>query len=143
MPISQPPAGKGDMITDKPGSVGVPVATSLAIVGRSHYRPQPYGTEGEIAISGPTVMHSYLENPDADAKSFFFLTMPGDGNEERTLGNCRYFLTGDVGVLDWDGFLSLKRRAKELIKKGGEQVSPHEVRSLHKTFHYTLYDQIS
>lgn len=68
MPISQPPAGKGDTVTDKPGSVGVPVAASVAIVSRSHLTPQPFGAEGEIAISGPTVMKNYLENPEADAK---------------------------------------------------------------------------
>jgi acyl-CoA synthetase (AMP-forming)/AMP-acid ligase II len=126
MPISQPPAGKVDTITDKPGSVGVPVATSLAIVSRSHLRPQPYGQEGEIAISGPTVMRNYLENPDADRKNYFLLTLPGDA-EDQSPAQGIYFLTGDVGVLDKEGFLSLKGRAKELIKKGGEQVSPYEV----------------
>ena len=40
MPISQPPAGKIDTLTDKPGSVGVPVAASTAIVNRSNLRPQ-------------------------------------------------------------------------------------------------------
>jgi len=121
MPISQPPAGKIDTLTDKPGSVGVPVAASTAIVSRSTLRPQPHGAEGEIAISGPTVLKRYLENPAADMKAYFFLTHKGDVKSRR------YFLTGDVGVLDSDGFLSLKGRAKELIKKGGEQVSPFEV----------------
>ena len=129
MPIAQPTAGKRDMITDKPRSVGVPVAASLAVVSRSRYRPQPFGTEGEIAISGPTVMKSYLDNPDANNHSFFYLTLADDGNHDRILDNCRYFLTGDVGVLDRDGYLSLKGRAKEMIKKGGEQVSPQEVRN--------------
>ena len=128
MPIAQPIAGKLDMITDKPGSVGVPVAASLAIVSRTRYRPLSYGIEGEVAISGPTVMRGYLDNPEADSRNFFFLTLPDDGNHDRTLDNCRYFLTGDVGVLDRDGHLTLKGRAKELIKKGGEQVSPQEVR---------------
>jgi len=124
MPISQPPAGKGDTVTDKPGSVGVPVAASVAIVSRSHLTPQPFGAEGEIAISGPTVMKNYLENPEADAKNYFYLTSLGN---DGSLDESRYFLTGDVGVLDSEGFLSLKGRAKELIKKGGEQVSPYEV----------------
>lgn len=119
MPISQPPAGKIDTLTDKPGSVGVPVAASTAIVSRGNLVPQPYGVEGEIAISGPTVLKEYLENPKADAKAYFFLN---DGARVS-----RYFLTGDVGLIDSDGFLSLKGRAKELIKKGGEQVSPFEV----------------
>ena len=57
---------------DKPGSVGVPVAASLAIVNRSNLRLQPYGMEGEIAISGPTILQHYLDNPEADRKSHFF-----------------------------------------------------------------------
>lgn len=126
MPISQPPVGKIDTVIDKPGSVGVPVATSLAIVSRSHLRPQPYGQEGEIAISGDNIMRKYLENPEADAKSYFYLTLPSDPVDV-TPDKRRYFLTGDVGVIDREGFLSLKGRAKELIKKGGEQVSPYEV----------------
>jgi len=121
MPISQPPAGKGDTLTGKPGSVGVPVAASTAIVNRANLRPQPLGVEGEIAISGPTVLKHYLANPEADQKSYFQLTFPEDKNA------MPYFLTGDVGLIDSDGFLSLKGRAKELIKKGGEQVSPFEV----------------
>ncbi len=123
MPISQPPVGKGDTIVTHPGSVGCPVAASVSIVSRSHYRPQPFGEEGEIAISGNMIMKSYLENPDADAKTYFYLT---DGNDV-SMESCKYFLTGDVGVIDRDGFLYLKGRAKELIKKGGEQVSPYEV----------------
>ena len=116
MPISQPPTGKTDTLTDRPGSVGVPVAASTVIVNRSNLRPQPYGEEGEIAISGPTVLKHYLNNREADMKSYFLFTQ--DGSETSTK---RYFLTGDVGVLDKDGFISLKGRAKELIKKGGEQ----------------------
>jgi len=128
MPISQPPAGKGNCLTDKKGSVGVPVAASTAIVSRSTLRPVDHGEEGEIAISGPTVLKSYLKNPDADRKAYFDLTLD-IGSEiigDITNGG-RYFLTGDVGTIDSDGFLSLKGRAKELIKKGGEQVSPFEV----------------
>ena len=128
MPISQPPAGYGISLTDKPGSVGMPVAASMAIVSRSTLRPVAYGEEGEIAISGPTVMKKYLENPDADRKSYFELTLDSGSNiiGDDTSGG-RYFLTGDIGTIDSDGFLSLKGRAKELIKKGGEQVSPYEV----------------
>lgn len=75
MPISQPPAGKADTLADKPGSVGVPVAASVAIVSSSTLRPRPLGEEGENAISGPTVMKNYLDNPEANRKSFFELTL--------------------------------------------------------------------
>jgi len=130
MPISQPPEGMGDQLDKKPGSVGMPVAASCAIVSRTTLRPQPPGVEGEIAISGPTVLKKYLSNPTADSKAYFYITTPGTAdpmtaNNDATDG--RFFLTGDVGVLDSEGFLSLKGRAKELIKKGGEQVSPYEV----------------
>ena len=125
MPISQPPAGKGDTLQTKPGSVGVPVAASVAIVNSSTLRLQPAGIEGEIAISGPTVMNEYQDNQEANSKSFFYLTLPGGTTSER-----KYFLTGDVGTIDKDGFLFLKGRSKELIKKGGEQISPFEVEEI-------------
>ena len=127
MPISQPPAGKDDAFFSKPGSVGVPVAASTAIVSRGNLRPLPPGVEGEIAISGPTVLKNYLDNPEADQKSFFYLSI------EESKNPLPYFLTGDIGVIDSDGFLSLKGRAKELIKKGGEQVSPFEIEEPLKT----------
>jgi peptidoglycan/LPS O-acetylase OafA/YrhL len=144
MPISQPPKGMGNQLQLKPGSVGVPVAASCAIVSRTTLRPQPPGMEGEIAISGPTVLKRYLANPEADKKSYFYMTTPGTEDweywrmrqnrigehDQGDGGDGRWFLTGDVGVLDSEGFLSLKGRSRELIKKGGEQVSPYEVEEL-------------
>ena len=137
MPISQPPAGRDDSFFSKPGAVGVPVAASTAIVSHGNLRPQPPGVEGEIAISGPTVMKSYLDNPEADQKSFFFLSLPENKSP------LPFFLTGDIGVIDSDGFLSLKGRAKELIKKGGEQVSPCEVEDPLKTHPWILHQFVS
>lgn len=143
MPISQPPAGKLDTIQDKPGSVGVPVAADVVIVNPATLQPQLYGFEGEISIRASSlVMEEYLDNPEATTKSFFYLTTQDDGNEQRTLSDCRYFLTGDLGVLSRDdGFLTLNGRSKELIKKGGEQISPPEV-SMHSLiiiWFYTMY----
>lgn len=125
MPISQPFQGKMDMISDKPGSVGAPVATSLAIVNSATLSPVPFGIEGEIAICGENVIHNYLNNKEADAKTYFELTLPLDAGSPFQRG--KFFLTGDVGVIDNDGYLTLKGRNKELIKKGGEQVSPFEI----------------
>ena len=119
MPISQPPVG-----TSAEGTVGVPVAASVAIVDPDTLMPQPPGVSGAIAISGPTVMTSYLENPSADARAFFLLSC-GEGAD--TADDDWFFDTGDLGMLDAEGQLSITGRGKELIKRGGEQLSPYEV----------------
>ena len=130
MPITQPPLGMAKVLSEKPGTVGVPVTSSLAIVNAVTLRPLPPGVPGVVAISGPTMMDRYLNNPDADRMSFFHLTLKGlEGSENsyQIREDHKFFLTGDVGMIDRDGFLSLTGRAKEMIKKGGEQISPFEV----------------
>jgi len=114
MPISQPQQGH---VLDGPGVVGQPAIASMAIVD-SNLRPLNFGVPGEICISGPTVMTGYLNNRDANLKTFFIL------------GAKRYMRTGDIGKLDENGYLTLTGRAKELIKRGGEQVSPIEVEAV-------------
>jgi acyl-CoA synthetase (AMP-forming)/AMP-acid ligase II len=66
---------------------------------------------GHIIIRGPGLTAGYLENSAANADSFV------DG----------WFKTGDLGALDDDGYLRLTGRAKELIIRGGESISPYEV----------------
>ena len=66
---------------------------------------------GEIVIRGPNVTAGYESNPKANAESFI------DG----------WFSTGDQGVLDADGYLSITGRLKEIINRGGEKVSPREI----------------
>ena len=68
------------------------------------------GAPGEVAISGPGLTPGYLANPEANAESF------RDG----------WFRTGDQGVFE-DGYLRLVGRIKELIIRGGENISPGEV----------------
>ena len=111
MPIAQPREGYR---LQYPDAVGQPVCASLAVVDAS-LRPVPFETDGEVCIAGPTVMRGYRDNPAANRKAFFYL------------GPDRYFRTGDVGRLNREGYLSLTGRAKELIKRGGEQVGPAEV----------------
>jgi acyl-CoA synthetase (AMP-forming)/AMP-acid ligase II len=140
MPISQPPAfiDPDVHMIEKEGSVGVPVAASLAVVDEKTFVPQPFGRPGVIAISGPTVMQNYLHNPTADASSYFILSCATAGADETSQQlECnsewrqeRFFLTGDVGELDEEGHLVIKGRSKEMIKRGGEQVSPYEVVSV-------------
>lgn len=114
MPISQPEQG---YLLERPNSVGQPTIATMAIVD-NNLRPVSFGVSGEICISGPTVMTGYLNNRDANLKTFF------------VLGDKKYMRTGDIGKLDEFGYLTLTGRAKELIKRGGEQVSPIEVEAI-------------
>ena len=94
----------------KPGSVGVAAGPEVAILSPDN-EVQPAGHQGEIAIRGPNVTKGYANNPKA--------------NEEAFRGG--WFRTGDQGVLDADGYLTLTGRLKEIINRGGEKISPREV----------------
>ena len=94
----------------KPGIVGVAAGPEIAILDDDG-APLPQGAVGEVAIRGPGVTLGYEANPEANAKAFV------NG----------WFRTGDQGMLDPEGYLQLTGRLKELIKRGGEQVSPLEV----------------
>src|SRR5271165_827453 len=94
----------------KPGSVGLAAGPEVAIMdagGRLLRR----GEIGEIVIRGENVTAGYDNNPAANAEAFV------NG----------WFLTGDQGVIDADGYVSLTGRLKEIINKGGEKISPREV----------------
>jgi oxalate---CoA ligase len=94
----------------KPGTVGRAVFTH-----DGHFRPRgallPHGGTGEIVIRGPNVTAGYENNPKANAEAF-------------THG---WFRTGDQGVMDAEGYISITGRLKEIINRGGEKVSPREV----------------
>ena len=75
------------------------------------WRLLPPGAVGEVAVRGPSVIDGYRDNPAANEASF------RDG----------WFRTGDSGTLSADGYLTLEGRIKELINRGGEKISPHEV----------------
>src|SRR5262249_1204638 len=89
-----------------PGSVGVPTGTQIAIADKTG-NLLPDGSPGEVVIRGPGVMSGYVNNPAATAEAFF-----GD-----------WFRTGDRGMLR-DGYLYLQGRLKEMILRGGENISP-------------------
>ncbi len=94
----------------RPGSVGRGTGVQIAIMDEAG-RLLPAGTPGEVVIQGPNVMHGYHNNPEANAAAF-------------TNG---WFRTGDQGVLDADGYLTLVGRLKELINRGGEKIAPREI----------------
>jgi acyl-CoA synthetase (AMP-forming)/AMP-acid ligase II len=93
------------------GSVGVPTGTRIRIVDKG--RVVEDGQRGEVQIQGPGVTAGYLANDKANAESFV------DG----------WFRTGDLGLID-GGYLRLLGRLKELIIRGGENVSPLEVEDI-------------
>jgi oxalate---CoA ligase len=94
----------------RPGSVGLPVGTEIAVVDES-WAPVGQGARGEVVVKGPGVVEGYLNNPAANEASF------RDG----------WFRTGDVGVLSADGYLALVGRIKELINRAGEKIAPREI----------------
>ena len=94
----------------KPGTVGVAAGPEVAIRSEDG-RLLARGETGEIVIRGPNVTAGYENNPKANAEGF------ADG----------WFRTGDQGVMDADGYISITGRLKEIINRGGEKVSPREV----------------
>jgi oxalate---CoA ligase len=94
----------------KSGSVGLGTNVEVAIMGDDGKLLQ-VGTQGEVVVRGETVMQGYYRNPEANRAAFT------DG----------WFRTGDLGVLDGDGYLIITGRIKELINRGGEKISPVEV----------------
>jgi acyl-CoA synthetase (AMP-forming)/AMP-acid ligase II len=94
----------------KPGSVGIAAGPEVRIMGEDGSL-LPAGEIGEIVIRGPNVTRGYEANPKANAEAF-------------TNG---WFRTGDQGVMDDEGYVSLTGRLKEIINRGGEKVSPREV----------------
>jgi acyl-CoA synthetase (AMP-forming)/AMP-acid ligase II len=94
----------------KPGTVGVAAGPEVAIMDENGKLLGPNAT-GEVVIRGPNVTNGYENNPKANAEGF-------------THG---WFRTGDQGVLDAEGYLSITGRLKEIINRGGEKISPREV----------------
>ena len=90
----------------RPGSVGLPLpGVQVRLAGAG---PDP----GEILVRGPNVARAYWERPDATAAAF---------------DEAGWFLTGDIGAFDDDGYLRIVGRSKELIITGGYNVYPREI----------------
>mmetsp|Transcript_14342 Transcript_14342/g.26347 ORF Transcript_14342/g.26347 Transcript_14342/m.26347 type:complete len:1169 (-) Transcript_14342:90-3596(-) len=113
MPIAQPPLAYE---LDRPGSVGRPIGASMCIATETG-EVLPTGEVGEVCLQGPVVTHGYVEDSAANTAAFF----------QRDGDSAPWFRTGDLGYLDAEGYLFLTGRSKELIKRGGDQVSPYEV----------------
>jgi acyl-CoA synthetase (AMP-forming)/AMP-acid ligase II len=96
------------------GSVGIAAGPEVAIMDAAGTL-LPANSTGEIVIRGPNVTAGYENNPTANHEAF----TRGDAG--------RWFRTGDQGVMDAEGYLSITGRLKEIINRGGEKISPREV----------------
>jgi len=94
----------------KPGSVGIQAGPEVRVMDEAGTLLAA-GATGEVVIRGPNVTRGYENNPQANATGFT------DG----------WFRTGDQGVLDAEGYLTITGRLKEIINRGGEKISPREV----------------
>jgi acyl-CoA synthetase (AMP-forming)/AMP-acid ligase II len=95
----------------KPGTVGVALPGQEVVVVSVDGDPQPRGRRGEVVIRGANVMRGYLGRPEETAK------VVRDG----------WLHTGDVGIIDEDGFLRIVDRLKDMIIRGGENIYPKEI----------------
>ncbi len=102
------------------GSIGIPFPdTFYKIVKVGTEEELPYGEEGEICLAGPTVMVEYCNHPDETAQT---LRKHEDG---RT-----YVHTGDLGVMDEDGFIYFRQRIKRMIVTSGYNVYPSQMENV-------------
>jgi long-chain acyl-CoA synthetase len=101
---------------NKVGTIGQPIpATTVTLVDKEDpTRPAPEGEPGEIIVSGPQVMKGYWRRPDADASAFV------DGR----------LRTGDVGVIDADGYIRIVDRLKDMIAVSGFKVFPSQIEAI-------------
>ena len=108
----------------KPGFVGIPQINDIKIVDlKTGSNEMPPNKEGEIIIKGPTVMKGYWNSPE----------------ETRNALKDGWFYTGDIGLMDEEGYLKIVDRKKELILCSGYNVYPSDVENImHK--HPAIYE---
>ncbi len=94
------------------GTIGLPVPSTYLSIRDDDGNEVPLGEAGEICAKGPQVMSGYWNRPDETAK-----VMTSDG----------YFRTGDVGVMDADGYTKIVDRKKDMILVSGFNVYPNEI----------------
>ncbi len=104
----------------KKGSIGLPFPdTYIKIVKPDTDEELPYGEEGEILLAGPTVMKEYMNHPEETKET---LRKHADG--------LTWVYTGDLGVMDNEGFIYFKGRAKRMIISSGYNVYPAQIENI-------------
>ncbi len=107
-------------LKEKEGSIGLPFPdTYYKIVKPGTIDEVPYGTEGEICLRGPSVMMGYLNHPEETQQT---LRRHSDGNI--------WLHTGDVGMIDDDGYVFFTQRIKRMIVTSGYNVYPSQIEKI-------------
>ena len=100
----------------RPGTVGFPLpGTEVRVVGEKTGEPVADGEVGVVEVRGPNVFSGYWRMPEKTREEF-----RDDG----------FFITGDLGMIDLDGYLVIVGRGKDLIITGGLNVYPKEIESV-------------
>lgn len=117
---TNPFAGPG-----RPGTIGHPFpGTRLALLDKDDpCRFAAPGESGELIVAGPQIMQGYWNRPDADAAAF--VNLPDEDGQIR-----RWLRTGDIAVLEEDGYIRIVDRSKDMIAVGGFKVFPSQVEAV-------------
>lgn len=103
------------------GSIGLPFPdTYYKIVKVGTTDEVPYGEEGEICLTGPSMMMGYVNQPEETANAM--RVHPADG--------CTWVHTGDLGYMDADGFVYFRQRIKRMIVTSGYNVYPSQLENI-------------
>jgi len=113
---------------EKPTSIGCPSLGCEVMIVDDNMKEMSPGEIGQIAVKGPNVVDGYYNNPEETKKAF----------------KKGWFLTGDLGKMEADGYFYIAGRSKDMINRGGENVYPVEVEHvicLHpKVLEVAVYD---
>ncbi|MGD0021834.1 MAG: AMP-binding protein [Smithellaceae bacterium] len=104
-------AGQSHVALKKPGSIGIPMKGMEMKILDDNHKELPQGKEGEICLRGPMVMKGYWNLPEATVE---------------VIKN-GWLHTGDIGYVDKDGYFFITDRKKDIIIKGGENISPRTI----------------
>ena len=94
------------------GFIGLPISSTEVVIKDDNDKTLPIGETGEICIKGPQVMPGYWNRDDETAK-----VMTADG----------FFKSGDIGIMNSDGFVKIVDRKKDMILVSGFNVYPNEI----------------
>ena len=98
--------------TGQIGTIGIPVPSTDMRIANEQDQPLPFGEVGEIHIKGPQIMKGYYNRPEETSK-----TISSDG----------WLRTGDIGLMQADGFFKIVDRKKDMILVSGFNVYPNEI----------------